>query len=405
MPIFVYEALDSRGRVVSGSVEAPDSQSVVRDLRNSRYTVTNIREKKDSWKAFRALAQRFERVSLYALAIFTRQFAVLFNSGISTVRGLEGLGRQSLNARLTRVIQAVYDDLRGGYSLAKAMARHPDVFTPVYIAMVKAGEMSGAMGEILDRLATFLERELTLQKKVVAATTYPAVVFVACAMVTFILVSYVFPTFVELFEGIDVQLPLITRSLIWITNTARNPLVVLPVVAGVGVGVYMLGQYFKTPLGRRQRDGALLDLPLAGPLVKKVALSSFCRTLGTLLGSGVPMVHALEIVGKAAGNEVISDIIQEVQMGLKAGMRLSQPLREYRIFPPMLAQMVAIGEETGNLPLMLNKLADFYDLEVEHALEGLTAMLEPVMILFMGIGVGYVLLAVFIPVYDLVGQF
>jgi len=405
MPFFVYEALDSRGRVVSGTVEAPDSQSVVRDLRNSRYTVTNIREKKDSWKTFRALAQRFERVSLYALAIFTRQFAVLFNSGISTVRGLEGLARQSLNTRLTRVIQAVYDDLRGGYSLAKAMARHPDVFSPVYIAMVKAGEMSGAMGEILDRLASFLERELTLQKKVVAATTYPAVVFVACAMVTFILVSYVFPTFVELFEGIDVQLPLITRSLIWITNTARNPLIVLPVFAGVGSGIYMLSQYFKTPLGRRQRDGALLDLPLAGPLVKKVALSSFCRTLGTLLGSGVPMVHALEIVGKAAGNEVISDIIQEVQMGLKAGMRLSQPLREYRIFPPMLAQMVAIGEETGNLPLMLNKLADFYDLEVEHALEGLTAMLEPVMILFMGIGVGYVLLAVFIPVYDLVGQF
>ncbi len=405
MPFFVYEALDSRGRVVSGTVEAPDSQSVVRDLRNSRYTVTNIREKKDSWKTFRALAQRFERVSLYALAIFTRQFAVLFNSGISTVRGLEGLARQSLNTRLTRVIQAVYDDLRGGYSLAKAMARHPDVFSPVYIAMVKAGEMSGAMGEILDRLASFLERELTLQKKVVAATTYPAVVFVACTMVTFILVSYVFPTFVELFEGIDVQLPLITRSLIWITNTARNPLIVLPVFAGVGSGIYMLSQYFKTPLGRRQRDGALLDLPLAGPLVKKVALSSFCRTLGTLLGSGVPMVHALEIVGKAAGNEVISDIIQEVQMGLKAGMRLSQPLREYRIFPPMLAQMVAIGEETGNLPLMLNKLADFYDLEVEHALEGLTAMLEPVMILFMGIGVGYVLLAVFIPVYDLVGQF
>ncbi len=405
MPIFTYEALDSRGRVVSGSVEAPDAQSVVRDLRNSRYTVTNIREKKDSWKTFRAIAQRFERVSLYALAIFTRQFAVLFNSGISTVRGLEGLGRQSLNSRLTRVIQSVYDDLRGGYSLAKAMARHPDVFSPVYIAMVKAGEMSGAMGEILDRLATFLERELTLQKKVVAATTYPAVVFVACALVTFILVTYVFPTFVELFEGIDVQLPLITRSLIWITNTARNPLIVLPLVAGTGAGVYMLGQYFRTPLGRRQRDGALLDLPLAGALVKKVALSRFCRTLGTLLGSGVPMVHALEIVGKAAGNEVISDIIQEVQMGLKAGMRLSQPLKEYRIFPPMLSQMVAIGEETGNLPQMLNKLADFYDLEVEHALEGLTAMLEPVMILFMGIGVGYVLLAVFIPVYDLVGQF
>jgi type IV pilus assembly protein PilC len=405
MPTFSYEALDSRGRVVSGSVEAPDAQSVVRDLRNSRYTVTNIREKKDSLRALRMLSQRFERVSLYALAIFTRQFAVLFNSGISTVRGLEGLGRQSLNARLTRAIQAVYDDIRGGYSLAKAMARHPDVFSPVYISMVKAGEMSGAMGEILDRLATFLERELTLQKKVAAATTYPAVVFVACVTVTFILVTYVFPTFIDLFEGIDVRLPWITRSLIWITSTIRNPLVMLPILAAIGAGIYSVLQYFKTPWGRRQRDRLLLDLPVLGVLMKKVALSRFCRTLGTLLGSGVPMVHALEIVSKAAGNDVISDVIEEVQMGLKAGMRLSQPLKEYRLFPPMLAQMVAIGEETGNLPLMLNKLADFYDLEVEHSLEALTAMLEPVMILFMGIAVGYVLLAVFIPVYDLVGQF
>jgi len=405
MPTFSYEALDSRGRVVSGSVEAPDAQSVVRDLRNSRYTVTNIREKKDSLRALRMLSQRFERVSLYALAIFTRQFAVLFNSGISTVRGLEGLGRQSLNARLTRAIQAVYDDIRGGYSLAKAMARHPDVFSPVYISMVKAGEMSGAMGEILDRLATFLERELTLQKKVAAATTYPAVVFVACVTVTFILVTYVFPTFIDLFEGIDVRLPWITRSLIWITSTIRNPLVMLPILAAIGAGIYSVLQYFKTPWGRRQRDRLLLDLPVLGVLMKKVALSRFCRTLGTLLGSGVPMVHALEIVSKAAGNDVISDVIEEVQMGLKAGMRLSQPLKEYRLFPPMLAQMVAIGEETGNLPLMLNKLADFYDLEVEHSLEALTAMLEPVMILFMCIAVVYVLLAVFIPVYDLVGQF
>lgn len=405
MPTFTYEALDSRGRVVQGSVEAPDAQTVVRDLRNIRYTVTNIKEKKDSLKALRAYAQRFERVSLYALAIFTRQFSVLFNSGISTVRGLEGLGRQSLNPRLGRAIQSVYEDIRDGFSLAKAMSRHPDVFNPIYISMVKAGEMSGAMGEILDRLATLLERDLNLRKKVESATTYPAVVFGACVLVTGIMVTYVFPTFVALFEGINVELPFITKSLIWLTNTIRNPLLMLPILGGIGAAVYFLGQYFKTPLGRRQRDKLLLDLPVLGTMMKKVSLSRFCRTLGTLLGSGVPMVHALEIVGKAAGNDVISDIIDEVQMGLKAGMRLSQPIKEYKIFPPMLAQMVAIGEETGNLPLMLNKLADFYDMEVENSLEALTSMLEPLMILMMGGAVGYVLLAVFIPVYQIVGQF
>lgn len=405
MPTFSYEALDSKGRVVTGSVEAPDAQAVIRDLRNIKYTVTNIKEKKDQLQALKLFSQRFQRVSLYSLAIFTRQFAVLFNSGISTVRGLEGLGRQSLNPRLGRAIQAVYEDIRDGYSLARAMSRHPDVFNPIYISMVKAGEMSGAMGEILDRLATLLEREVSLRNKVGSATTYPAVVFGACVLVTFILVNYVFPTFVNLFEGIDVELPLITRSLMWITGTIRNPVIMLPLFGGLATGIYFLGQYFQTPLGRRHRDRTLLNLPIVGTMVKKVALSRFCRTLGTLLGSGVPMIHALEIVGKAAGNDVISDIIDEVQMGLKAGMRLSQPLKEYKIFPPMLSQMVAVGEETGSLPIMLNKLADFYDVEVEHALETVTSMLEPLMILFMGLAVGYVLLAVFIPVYAIVGKF
>lgn len=405
MPVFSYEALDSRGRAITGTVEAPDKEAVVRDLRNIRYTVTKITEKPDLLKAFRTFFARFERVSLYALAIFTRQFAVLFNSGISTVRSLDGLGRQTLNGALSRAVRAVHDDIRMGYTLAKAMAKHPRVFSHIYLAMVKAGEMSGAMGEIMDRLALLLEREVKLKSKLTAATTYPMVVFVACCVVTFILVTYVFPTFVALFEGIDVQLPWITKSLIWITNAASNPFVVVPTIVGIVGGSYFIVQYANTPVGRRHADKLALDMPLIGPVVAKVALSRFCRTLGTLLASGVPIVHALDITAKAAGNEIVGDIIREVQTGLKSGMRLSQPLREYAVFPPMLTQMVAVGEETGNLPTLLDKLADFYDLEVEHVLESLTAMLEPVMIGFMGLVVGYVLLAVFLPVYDLVGQF
>lgn len=275
----------------------------------------------------------------------------------------------------------------------------------IYISMIKAGEMSGAMGEILDRLATLLERELGLRKKVAAASTYPVIVFLACALVTGILMTYVFPTFVALFEGIDVELPWITRSLMFVTQVVRNPLVILLSLGGVGLGMYASQQYFETPLGRRHRDRLLLELPVVGSVVKKVALSRFCRTLGTLLGSGVPMVHALEIVGRASGNEILADIVDEVQIGLKAGMRLSQPLKEYRLFPPMLSQLVAVGEETGNLPILLSKLADFYDMEVEASLEQLTSLLEPLMIFFMGCLVGYVLLAVFIPVYSILGKF
>lgn len=406
MPVFDYTAVDSRGRSVDGTVEAPDEQAVVRDLRNIRYTVTKIRERRDLTRVFKDMTQRFERADLYALAIFTRQFAVLFNSGISTVRSLDGLGRQTLNGPLSRAVRDVHEDIRMGYTLAKSMSKHPAVFDNLYVAMVKAGEMSGSMGEIMDRLAALLEREVRLRSKVSAATTYPLVVFGACCLVTFVLVNYVFPTFVSLFEGIDVQLPAITRSLIWITNMATNPVVVTVSLGVIAVGAYMIRQYISTDKGRRAFDGLMLDVPLVGDVIRKVALSRFCRTLGTLIASGVPVVHSLEIVSRAVGNEVIGDVLMEVQMGLKQGMRLSEPLKQHdKLFPPMLSQMVAVGEETGNLPTLLDKLADFYDMEVEHTLEALTSMLEPLMIFFMGIVVGYVLLAVFIPVYDLVGKF
>ena len=405
MPIFIYEALDARGRSVNGSVEAPDAQAVVRDLRNIRYTVTSIKEKPDALKFAKTFFQRFERVNLYSLAIFTRQFAVLFNSGISTVRSLDGLSRQTLNGALSRAIRVVHEDVRMGYTLAKAMGKHPGVFDTTYIAMVKAGEMSGAMGDIMERLAALLEREVKLRSRLRAATTYPLVVFFACCLVTFILVSYVFPTFVALFEGLDVQLPLITRSLIWITKFLGNPVSLTLLILSIVAVLYFVNQYRQTERGRRHYDAILLDLYLIGPIMKKVALSRFCRTLSTLMSSGVPIIHALEITSQAIGNEVIGDIIMEVQLGLKSGMRLSQPLREYPIFPPMLCQMVAVGEETGSLPTLLEKLADFYDMEVEHVLEALTSMFEPLMIGFMGIVVGYVLLAVFIPVYDLISLF
>ncbi|HXE73187.1 MAG TPA: type II secretion system F family protein [Candidatus Nitrosotenuis sp.] len=405
MPRFAYEALDSRGRHISGVVEAPNAEAVIRDLRNVKCTVTNIREAPERFNQVREWFKRLQRSSLYALAIFTRQLAVVLNSGVPAVRGLESLGRQALNPRLAQAVHQVYEDLKQGQSMAKAMSRHPDVFSAVYVSMIKAGEMSGAMGEILERLANLLEREVGLRKKVQAATTYPALVFLACMGVVAFLVNYVFPRFIEMFKGIDVELPLITRSLIMVTDAFRNPMVMGFMLLALGAGVWLMMQYFKTPRGKRQLDQFVLDMPLLGPVMKKVALSRFCRTLGTLLASGVPVVHSLEIVSRASGNEVICDIIDEVQMGLKAGMRLSQPLREYKIFPPMLSQMVAVGEETGNLPVMLNKLADFYDMEVEHTLEAFTAMLEPIMIAFMGVVTGYVLLAVFLPVYGIMNKF
>jgi len=402
---FAYEALDSKGRVIQGVVEAPNMETVIEDLRNIKYTVTNVKEQADLFAWVRHLRARMDRVNLWALVVFTRQFATIFNSGVPLVRGLEGLSKQTLSRRLSMALAEIYNDVKSGMSMAKALQKHPDVFSPIYVSLVRAGEMAGALGEILDRAANFLERDYKIQKKVSSATTYPIFVFIVTIIVTGILIMYVFPTFVGLLEGINVELPWPTKLLIFITNIGTNPIMILLVLGGVGVGGFLLSRYIKTRVGRRWADRLLLELPGVGGVNKKVIISRFCRTLSTLLSSGVPMIHALEIVGKVAGNEIVSEILDEVKRGLKAGMRLSQPLREYHMFPPIVPHMVAVGEETGNLPDILLKLANFYDTEIEASLDAFTALIEPFMIMFMGGLVGFVLLAVFLPVYQILENF
>jgi type IV pilus assembly protein PilC len=405
MPVFHYEALDTRGRVVQGKMQAANVEAVIAELRNVQYTVTNIKEKKDYITSLKDLLYKYQSVGIYALAIFTRQFATIFNAGLPIVRGLEGLAQQSLNKKLSDVIVQIHDDVRNGASLTRAMQKHTNVFSPVYIALVRAGEMAGALGEILDRLAILLEREYALKKKVQTAMVYPAFVFMTAVVLTFVLVTYIFPSFMGLLEGLDIELPWPTRILMYITNAIKDPIVISLFAVIVVVAGFLFRQYFMTPLGKRQVDRLKIEFPVVGKVNRNVAISRFCRTMGTLIGSGVPMIHALDVVGKVSGNEIISDIIDEVKMSLKSGMRLSQPLKAYKIFPPMVTQMVAVGEETGNLPETLVKLANFYDSEVEAALDTLISMVEPIMIFVMGGIVSFVLFAVFLPVYAILQKF
>lgn len=405
MPKFAYEALDARGRVVSGTVDAPDLETVIEDLKTSRYTVTNIKQQSDIFSFAREIGRKLQRVSLYALAVFTRQFAVLFNAGLPLTRGLDALARQSISKKLSYAVMGVSHDIKAGFSLSKAMSKHPDVFSPVYISLVKAGEMAGALGEVLERLASLMEKENTLRRKVAASMVYPIFVFFFAIIVTLGLVFYIFPKFIAIFEGIDMEMPLPTQLLIWITKGILNPAVFFPVCFGGIFFLFLVGQFTKTPLGKRQKDRILLEIPLIGKINKKVILSRFCRTLGTLIASGVPVVHSLEIVSRAAGNEVVSGIIDEIKSALKAGMRLSQPIQENHLFPPIVAHMVAVGEETGNLPILLEKLAHYYDTEVEYALTSFASLIEPIMIFVLGGMVGFVLIAVFLPIYQLVSRF
>lgn len=391
--------------MIQGVVEAANVEAVVEDLRKVRYTVTDVKEQADVFASLRAWRQRLVKVNLWAIVVFTRQFATIFNSGVPLLRGLEGLSKQTLNARLSTALAEVYVDVKNGMSMARALQKHPDVFTPVYIALVRAGEMAGALGEILDRTAGFLERDYQLRKRVQAATSYPIFVFFVTILVTGILVLWVFPTFVSLLDGLNVALPWPTRLLIFITNVVYNPLFIIAAPLSLGFGIVSLNRWMKTRLGRRVIDRLLLELPVIGSINKKVVISRFCRTLATLVQSGVPLVHALEIVSKVTGNEIVSDILDEVKRGVKTGMKMSQPLREYILFPPIVSHMVSVGEETGNLADILTKLANFYDSEVEASLDAFSSLIEPIMISFMGAVVGFVLLAVFLPVYQILQNF
>ena len=391
--------------MIQGVVEAPNVEAVIEDLRNVRYTVTNVKEQADVFAALRLWRLRMMKVNLWALVVFTRQFATIFNSGVPLIRGLEGLSKQTLNQRLSMALADVYADVKNGMAMARALQKHPDVFTPVYVALVRAGEMAGALGEILERTATFLERDFQLRQRVKSATTYPLFVFFVTILVTGVLVLWVFPTFVSLLDGLNVALPWPTRLLIFITDLVYNPLFLVAAPVATGFGVVSFQRWLKTRMGRRAADRFLMEMPIMGPINKKVAISRFCRTLATLLQSGVPLIHALDIVSKVSGNEIVSDILEEVKSGVKAGMKLSQPIREYHIFPPIVSHMISVGEETGNLSDILQKLANFYDSEVEAALDAFSSLIEPIMISFMGAVVGFVLLAVFLPVYQILQNF
>lgn len=321
------------------------------------------------------------------------------------LRAVQGLSEQELDHRLTAAVVQVHKDLKEGLPLSRALSRQPHVFSPIYISMVRAGEMSGAMDEMLERLSALLEREFKLRKKVAAATSYPLMVFSLAVIITTLLVSYVFPTFIGLFRGLSVELPPATRALITISETFHNPMITVPVFAGLILGILVLSRYFKSPIGRRQWSWLALELPFIGDLNKKVALTRMCRTLGTMIDSGIPVTHSLQVVAFSVGNAIISDVLEEVQASMKSGAHLSGRLAEYPVFPLMLVHMVKVGEESGNMSIMLNKLALFYDQEVEYTLEAFTALIEPIMISVMGALVLFVLIAVFQPVYMLMGQF
>ena len=389
--IFYYKAKDLKGKIVEGEIEADSKEKAISSLRSQRLQVIEISHSKTRLKKGKIKAKD--------IVVFSRQLSTLVSSGVPIIQSLSILESQAENVNFARVISSIKKDIEAGLSISDAMAKHPKVFSELYVSMIKAGEVGGVLDVILDRLSGYLESSEALKDKIKSAMMYPMIVGGIAVLITIFLIIYVIPVFKNIFQGFGADLPLITRAVIFVSDTLKKYL--LLILLG-GLVVYLLfKKYISTSAGRKNFDRFLLHLPVFGIIFKKVAIAKFSRTLATLIKSGVPILQGLETVAKTSGNKVIEEVIFESMKSIKEGGKLSEPFKKSEIFPQMVAQMIAVGEETGNLDGMLFKIADFYDQEVDSSIKGLTSMIEPMVMVFMGVVIGFLVIAMFIPMFEL----
>ena len=384
--------------MVTGQMEASTPQALVAHLREQRIMATSVREKPEPVRL--QIPGFGGKVKDKELTVFTRQIATMINAGLPLVQSLEVLASQQPNKQFKKVLTKIREDVEGGSTFAASIKRHPAVFTSLYMSMVEAGEAGGFLDTILNRLAGYIEKTMALRRKVKGALIYPVtIITVAVAIVIFLLI-FVIPTFKTLFEGFGAALPLPTRIVLDLSRLVKTP-----VVTGLGafVGtVFGLRFYYGTEKGKKVIDSLLLRLPIIGPLIRKVSVAKFTRTLGTLVSSGVPILDGLNITARIAGNKVVEEAILKTRSSIAEGKTIADPLGASGIFPPMVVQMISVGEQTGALDAMLAKIADFYDAEVDQAVANMTTLLEPIMIVFLGVVVGGVIIAMYLPIFKLV---
>jgi type IV pilus assembly protein PilC len=400
MPVYSYEAVEPNGRVVKGSLDADNASIVLSKLQTLNYTVVDVTEARGGARAGKGGGRAGGRVKLAALVIFSRQFATMVNAGINILKCLDILEAQTKDAALKPVIIEIRKDVVGGASLTEAMAKHPQAFSKLFVSMVRAAEAGGILDLILDRLATFLEKEQEIIGRIKGAMVYPVCVLIFALLMVVAMFIFVLPTFKDIFDGSGAELPLITRLLFLMSDLLRAYWYLLPTVPlGISFG---LKQYYKTEQGHWNIDKLKLRIPVVGELVQKMAISRFSRTFGTLVNSGVPVLRALEIVAETAGNVVIARAVDQARASVREGQRISAPLAASGIFPQMVTQMMDIGEETGRMSDMLIKIATFYDNEVDVAVKALTSLIEPLLIIFLGGIVGFIVGSIMVPMFTLI---
>lgn len=398
MPAFVWKGKTRDGKAVSGERVADNKEAVMALLRRDQILVSSVKEKGKEI----ALPKLGGGVPAKDLAIFVRQFSVMIDAGLPLVQCLEILGSQQENKNFAKILQQTRMDVEGGASLADAMRKHPKAFDDLFTNMIAAGEAGGILDTILKRLATYIEKAVKLKAQVKGAMVYPVAVISIAGIVIAVILWKVIPTFASMFAGLGAELPLPTRLVIAMSNWFIR---LLPfIIVFVVLGVVFFRRYYATHGGRRTIDGMVLKLPILGDIMRKIAVARFCRTLSTLMASGVPILDGLEITARTSGNAIIEDAIMMVRKGVESGLTVAQPLRESKVFPPMVVQMIGVGEQTGALDAMLSKIADFYEEEVDQAVANLLTLMEPVMIMFLGVTVGGIVISMYLPLFDLISK-
>jgi type IV pilus assembly protein PilC len=405
MPTFAYSGRTRGGQTVSGERVADTIDAATAALRREQINVTRITPVAAPAADAKAKEKKGtigKKVAAKNLAVFTRQFSVMIDAGLPLVQCLDILGNQEEDKNFAAVILQTRTDVESGASLADAMRKHPKTFDPLFTNMIAAGEAGGILDTILKRLATYIEKAVKLAGQVKSAMIYPVAVVVIAGGVVGVILWKVIPTFASLFAGLGADLPLPTRVVIALSNGLVSYFPILLVVGG-GLG-WGFKQYYATDNGRRAIDATSLKAPVLGNILRKIAVARFCRTLSTLISSGVPILDGLDITAKTAGNAIVEDAIMTTRKSIERGETIAVPLRETNVFPPMVTQMIGVGEATGALDTMLAKIADFYEEEVDTAVAGLLTLLEPIMIAILGIVVGGIVIAMYLPIFDLISK-
>ncbi|MBN8659193.1 MAG: type II secretion system F family protein [Candidatus Obscuribacter phosphatis] len=409
---FVYKIKDEQGKIKEAVASAESPNVLKARLQARGIEVVEIRPRtaggdlQATWKALNESVLQvdlLERVTIKDMVVFSRQFAAMVSSGVAMLRTLTIIVEQCKNRKLKRCLEDVRQSIEAGLSLSDAMARHPQIFDKLYVSMIKAGETGGILADVLKRLADFLESKSKLNQKVRAAMIYPMVVLVVSILVFWGMLTFILPIFEGLFKNIGSELPAYTQALVALSQAVRSVWAFLFMV-GLLIAGWFIKKYYATTAGRLQIDGLIYVTPMLGDLVAKVSIARFSRTFGTLLRAGVPMLTALDVVKDTADNAVVAESIRKIYTDVRQGGSLSKPMTKSQVFPSMVTQMVAVGEETGRLDEMLSKVADFYDMEVENAVEALTSLLEPVMVVGIGGIVGSIVIGMYLPIFTVINQ-